>query len=274
MNDDRRPIDDPEVRAQHRRQFHRNLRQCVVAVAILATFLATPPALMLWAQYVLADRVPATVEVVERARRVVTVSSSDADLPVAMRFEVHDATDYSEGDRVNVVVLDNRPIALEREPLLPLLFAALRVFGKIFVVGFSIGAVGALCLAWLRRRALRRPWQRIEVVVSRVGNEQVAHIAAFGEPGGWELADAPDDLIDGALVDAQIAGTTQRRVIRFYGTRELARARYRDYLTPPTTPVSDIEDQPTGVSAISAPRCTSVGVSDPRSSSSCLASRK
>src|SRR4051812_39599740 len=203
MNDDRRPIDDPEVRQQHRRQLHRNLRQCFTGVAILAAVIVTPPALILWGQYVLADRVPATVEVVERARGVVTVSSSDADLPVAMRFEVHDPTDYSEGDHVNVVVSDKRPIALEREPLLPLLFAALRLFGKMFVVGFAVGAVGAFCLAWLRRRALRRPWRRIEVVVSRVGNEQVAHIAAFGESGGWELADAPDDLVDGALVDAQ-----------------------------------------------------------------------
>ena len=56
MTHERRPIDDPEVRAQHRRQLRQNLKSCLVGVTIAAAFIAGFPAVCLLGQYLAADR--------------------------------------------------------------------------------------------------------------------------------------------------------------------------------------------------------------------------
>jgi hypothetical protein len=267
MSNELRPIHDPEVRQQHRRQLRSNLRTCAACVTITAGIIVVVPSLLLWGQYLLAEHVPVTVVLIDRATDTVTVASSAPHMPTRMSFEVDDATHYAINDRVDLLVWgEPSRFILEREPALPLLFAALKLFTELVVVGMVLGTFGALCIARQRSRALRRPWRRARVDVFSSGADRYALISAVDGGSAWKLADAPIDLQTKVTPDAQIAGTAKHLVIRFFGSTQLARARRVRALPD--------DAQPTGESAMSSPRCTSVGVSDPRSSSSCLASRK
>jgi hypothetical protein len=276
MSDARRPIDDPEVREQHRRQARRQLRRCAGGVVIGVAFLLGPAILETATDAAFGTRVPATVESVDADDGSVTVTSEDSRVADYSTFDVHDTDAYSEGDHVGVVLTgeEQNPTGLDREPILPQMIPPAMAFGALTFVGIAIGTVVVAWLTLRRRRALRRPWQRVHVALFAEGAKRYAHLP--DERGGtyWRLSDLDAELPTRAALDAQVAGSTRRLVVRFFGSTQLgvgrrrrARSRWTELLPVP-------ERQPTGESAISEPRCTSVGVSAPRSSSSCLASRK
>ena len=259
MSDDRLPIHDPEVRQQHRRQLRADmLRVARRAFTVAAVFFMIFAGIKVFNQ--LGPRVPATVVAVDTAKSSVTVASPYPD--ASGSYTVNDTDAYDVGDEVGVVRTgeDDEPTFLDREPLAEPLLAMAGLLAALAAVGMS----PRLGILWRRarrrRRALTRPWRHAHVQVTGPGLMRLAAGSADDAETWWRLRDLPVDFPDAASVGAQLAGTARTLVVRFSGSPHLVTGRRLR--------------QPTGESAMSAPRCTSVGVSDPRSSSSCLARRK
>jgi hypothetical protein len=164
---------------------------------------------------------------------------------------------------------DHTVVSLDREPILPVLLGIAAAIGAPAVAAMLIAALGIEGSAFRRRRALERPWRRVRIQTWMDGETRHARITEDGTEPYWRIDDAPGEL-PLHTIEAQVAGTRRRLAVRRYGSTQLMTARRRR----PTRKERVEMVQPTGESAMSAPRCTSVGVSDPRSSSSCLASRK
>jgi hypothetical protein len=271
MSDERRPIDDPEVRQQHRRQVHSTLAVAGFYIGGWAVGIFVLVALALSGTHAFGTRAPAKVFEVDDVHSTVSVTSSDPRISGWLELDVRDTDAYAVGDQVGVIIEgeDHDVVSLDREPVVPLvLHTAAVIFGlAACVMAIATGFV-ELC-ARRQRRSLEHPWRRARVTVSKNGEGHRARIDDDHRVTTWELFDFPTGLAMNTPIDAQIAGSSRRLAVRFYGSTKLAFARRgrKDVLRPEPA-------QPTGVSAMSAPRCTSVGVSDPKSSSSCFASRK
>ena len=270
----RRAIDDPEVRAQHRTQVRSDLSCLVVGVLAVGIFIFAMYGLIDSGQHAFGTRAPAIVDGVERADGTVSVTSSDPRIPDHVVFEVRDTDAYDIGDRVGVIITgeDHEMLSLDREPVLPLLLEDAAEIAGLAVVVIALGIVPIALLARRRRRALTRPWKWVSAVIFDDDDIRYAYLAEVGGGTYWQLADAGD--LSTGRIDAQVAGSSRLLAMRFYGSNQLATGRRRRPLPGWAEREEIFAAQPTGESAMSAPRCMSVGVSEPRSSSSCLASRK
>jgi hypothetical protein len=229
MSGSRRPIDDPEVREQHRRQARRDLRRGAIAAVLFAAFLVWPLVLATWTDAAFGPRAPATVEFVDPVRSSVTVTSSDSRVPDYLTLDVHDTGAYAVGDHVGVILTgeEREPSSLDREPILPQMIPAFVAFVAFSLVVMIIAMGVVVWLTIRRRRALGQPWRRVRVALFAQPPKHYAHFKDEDDGSYWKLEDLPDELPMHAVLDAQVAGSTRHLVVRFFGSTQLATARRR-----------------------------------------------
>jgi hypothetical protein len=222
MNHERRPIDDPEVRQQHRRQLRADLlrvarRAFTLAAVVFAIFTAIKVLEQLGA------RVPATVVAIDAAESAVTVTSAD---PAASgTYTVRDTDAYRVGDEVRVVSTgeDQEPTFLDREPLLRPIIVVAGLLAALAIVGMLPRQALVWWHARRRRRALIQPWRHTQFQLEAAS----PRATLLSDPAGttsWRLRDVPDDLPHEATLEALVAGTPQRLAVRFFGSTQLATA--------------------------------------------------
>ena len=161
MSNERRPIDDPEVRQQHRRQAGRRALDCFRAPFSVALFFFVMVAGAVSCDGAFGTRVPVTVDLVDASKSSVRVVSSDPE--ISGWYDVDDTGSYAVGDRVGVILTgeDNTPSDLDREPVLPRVMRFVLLFGSLAAIVTALRMPRLVLRTSRRHRALAEPWRPV-----------------------------------------------------------------------------------------------------------------
>ena len=196
MNDEQCPIDDLEVRQQHRRQTNRDLAVAAFFIVIWAIPIFVLIALVDAGTHAFGTRAPAEVHHVNQRNRTVTVWSGDSRIADVLVLHVDDTDAYAVGDHVGVIIdgENHTVVSLDREPMLPVLLGDAAPIGGLAMAAMVIATLWIELWALRRQRLLGRPWRRVRIKTWNEGEGHYARITEDGIDGRWQFDEAPSSV--------------------------------------------------------------------------------